>query len=919
MIFTKLTLNNFKSYANAEIDLNQGITIIVGENGAGKSTLLEAISFALFKQHTAKKIDDLVRKGTRDSMVVELEFFSNGKEYKVRREKSKSNLKSTFFKKNSSQSEFIPSCAGDKEVSNEIKSILDIDSDLFLNAIYIRQGEIANLINKTSSEKKQLIGKLLGIDSLEKAWKNILPFISEYENKKAELKGKLYSSKQLNDDYKDKITVLNNLKNEGHVLEEELEEVKDLKSSKFSEKLDMESEKEIHDNLVIKIRNEREIVENLELEKKSLHKQLDEIYEDEEEIKRLEKFVKKLPLYLEFEKSVNNIHDLKMEEVNIKKELESVKEQKEIIEQERAGYKNFLSIEDEIDSLKKSKSDLENELRNITQLEKDKKVLLRNIEQSRNDIDVFFNKSKTKLEKEGLSLKDLDTINDLNQLKYINSKYIKELSKKVKETSTEIIAKNEEIARLKEGIKSSKKPLKELANVDNKCPLCQSEIDFKKKDDLTKLYNENIKNNEKSIKENEEDVRILTKSRSSYEEKVSTLQELSTKIIEFTHKLSNLEKDLNKLKSIDKSLEAKGEVSSKLGELIIAISDANNKREDYKISYDKFNKAQGALEVLDSETDIQYKLTQNRNDIDMQVKNIKIAIGKDSHLTSDIDEDELQERINDLKSKEEKYNQLKGYVKIKKSLEAQLLSKKEDINWKNNKIANIKRDLDNSPYNKEKYDRLVYSYDVASKRYEDINVKLSNIKGQATEIIAAVEDLTIKINENEKYQKDYENIDDYLKLLIQIRELYSKNGIQKDLRNNSRPLIQKYTKEFFEQFNFNYSDLLLDEDYNVNVFGPEGETSLEMLSGGEKIAIALALRLGITQAISKGDLETILLDEPTIHLDGYRRHELINLLKEMSLLPQMIIVTHETQLENAADNIIKVEKENGISKVEIEN
>ena len=37
----------------------------------------------------------------------------------------------------------------------------------------------------------------------------------------------------------------------------------------------------------------------------------------------------------------------------------------------------------------------------------------------------------------------------------------------------------------------------------------------------------------------------------------------------------------------------------------------------------------------------------------------------------------------------------------------------------------------------------------------------------------------------------------------------------------------------------------------------------------------------------------------------------------MSVLPQMIIVTHESQLENAADNIIKVEKENGISKVMI--
>ena len=107
----------------------------------------------------------------------------------------------------------------------------------------------------------------------------------------------------------------------------------------------------------------------------------------------------------------------------------------------------------------------------------------------------------------------------------------------------------------------------------------------------------------------------------------------------------------------------------------------------------------------------------------------------------------------------------------------------------------------------------------------------------------------------------------------------------------------------------------MDEDYEVTVFGPEGEASMSMVSGGEKIAIALALRLGITKAKAKGDLDTILLDEPTIHLDSFRRHELINLLKDMTVLPQMIIVTHESQLENAADNLVKVEKNNGISKV----
>ena len=155
----------------------------------------------------------------------------------------------------------------------------------------------------------------------------------------------------------------------------------------------------------------------------------------------------------------------------------------------------------------------------------------------------------------------------------------------------------------------------------------------------------------------------------------------------------------------------------------------------------------------------------------------------------------------------------------------------------------------------------------------------------------------------------------YIGLLKHIRELYSRGGVQKELRNISRPTIQKHTKEFFKEFNFNYSDLTIDEDYDVTVYGPEGESSISMVSGGEKIAIALALRLGITQALANGELDTILLDEPTIHLDASRRHELINLLKEMSALPQMIIVTHEAQLENAADSLIKVEKENGISKV----
>ena len=64
----------------------------------------------------------------------------------------KSMLKSSIYKKTSNDGGFVHICTGDKEVANEIRQILDIDSDLFLNAIYIRQGEIAELVDKAPAD-----------------------------------------------------------------------------------------------------------------------------------------------------------------------------------------------------------------------------------------------------------------------------------------------------------------------------------------------------------------------------------------------------------------------------------------------------------------------------------------------------------------------------------------------------------------------------------------------------------------------------------------------------------------------------------------------------------------------------------------------------------------------------------------------
>ena len=914
MIFKRLKLKNFKSYENETIKFDKGITVIVGENGAGKSSIFEAISFVLFKQHTSSRLIDLIRNNT-DSMTVELDFLSKGKEYRIVREKNKSKINSKLLTKTSSDSDFILICSGEKEVSSQIQSILDMDANLFLNAIYVRQGEISELVDKLPAEKKKLIGKLLGIDSLEVAWKNLSPIINSYDNKLSELKGKLYSKSALQMEHDAKKAELDELKRKGHDLEEQINEIKKLRDDLSESKRNMEREKEFYETHLNSLNIEKNSLANLEKEKRVIQDNLDEIREAESEIERLSKYVSKLDIYLDFEKSVKRIKELKNSENETQNKIDSIKEQKVLLNGKKQGYLDYLSSDEKITKLTDRKFDLEKKLANITQYEKDKKDLLSEIESDRNDIESFFSLSKEKLLNFGMHQDDLVPVDDLNKLFDVTVDFENQISTKITSLTDDINSKKEEIVAFEQIIASCEKPLEELSDVDNVCPVCQSEISDFKKDQLINQYNHDIDVNKKAIDENNENISLFTKNRKSLEDKLDNVNVLSDEIREYKFMFSNLQKSIVRLNEIDEKLDAKESISAKLGEVILEIALEKDNREKYKQDHDDYNQAKGALDVLGNPDEAEYNLKHIKNDIDIHVRNIKLAMENDSHLSGDLTEAELEERIEGLKEKNAEYNRLKGFVQNKNSLLSRFDSVKDDIDVSHNQIDIINRKLDSSTYDEEKYEQIIYHDEMYSRRYESFSNELSEIKGRAKESITTLNILTEKIVNNDKFQQEYDNVSHLLSVLKDIRELYGKNGIQRDLRNNSKPVIQKNTKEFFDDFNFNYSDLTLDEDYNVVVWGPEGESSMSMVSGGEKIAIALALRLGITKSMAKGDLETILLDEPTIYLDSARKQDLINLLRDISLLPQMIIVTHESQLESASSNLIKIEKVNGVSRI----
>ena len=90
---------------------------------------------------------------------------------------------------------------------------------------------------------------------------------------------------------------------------------------------------------------------------------------------------------------------------------------------------------------------------------------------------------------------------------------------------------------------------------------------------------------------------------------------------------------------------------------------------------------------------------------------------------------------------------------------------------------------------------------------------------------------------------------------------------------------------------------------------------LESLSGGEQVSIALALRLGMSHLLGSSNLNFMILDEPTAHLDSERRKSLVNVLSQLTSIKeddssmQFIIITHDAEIfdDSSVENIYKFE------------
>ena len=170
----------------------------------------------------------------------------------------------------------------------------------------------------------------------------------------------------------------------------------------------------------------------------------------------------------------------------------------------------------------------------------------------------------------------------------------------------------------------------------------------------------------------------------------------------------------------------------------------------------------------------------------------------------------------------------------------------------------------------------------------------------------AIDDATHAIDSGRKAVEQLRTASEFVRTLEKIRSMiFNRDGmVGISLRSWALAVVSQKASEYASLFNIGISRIELAEstrEISITCYGRHGEIDIDSLSGGEKVAVALALRLGIAYMMGSNKLDFVILDEPTTHLDEERRKALVKIISEAfrggaGPLSQLIIITHDADI-----------------------
>lgn len=992
MIPLKLTLQNFLSYQGISV-LDLGpiqSAVITGDNGSGKSSLLDSMTYALFgvARGTSRSGDNSDRLifNNEPFCKVELDFELDDQIYKVIRkrdqEKQSSELDLLHFTTNDWKS---MSGSTMKQTQDRIQSLLRVNYELFTSSVMIMQGKADTFTQKDPSERKELLAEILQLDIYEKLREKAI-------EKKKDLTIRLQALKNFFDQneekHSQKILVEEKIKSLNELVAKKELSIKDTKeklAKTFESQIALEVATQKKKHLTELLERENNNLVSLQTDKQNYLKQIEEAqkiilmqHEIETGYQRLvanigkdKKMNEDFEVRTRIEKKINEIkvrlseeeHKLKMLKVEYEKDESIYLKEKSNFMEITLKIQKFQSEQKELERIKNKKDEVEQAKTEIQ------------MQRSANDeklMDLKNNLATVKEKNAELSKKMFyyETIIREEQNIEIKLKKIKEnkarleiLNDEMKKEAIKIEVFRSQINEAKITMVDLEEKLAILTKEESqkRCPLCGTPLTAQRETDLILNYKKELDHKKESILTNVAKIKEGETLLESKLEKKRLMEEDIQYEGEYTEKKANLFNAKTQVRSLNEEiysqkvtemqmmaeiqrLEAKKEylksqfatidrqstdyslkISTEsnllrnLGELQAQLGKAIEAEQKLPLVTANLMKINRKLETKEYSTDVREDLE------DLEKKLFEVHYDAILHK-------EIKKNIENFQYLESEKKLLSEKLNEKQILTAAITKINDKINLSTQEINRIHEELKSFTVN----DAELYT---VTNKIKELNVEIELMQQERDELLRshaqASENLANYISleaEYEEKSKIHKVLLEQELLLSKAAEIYSKNGIQSFIIENSLPEIENKANEILEtisdgrlQIYFKVQSKTkkgaMRETLDIEISN-EGKTRpYELFSGGEKFKVDIAIRIAISYILankSGAKLSLLMIDEGfgTQDKEGVIRFvECINRIKND--FKKIIVITHLTELRDYFETHIRVIKNNGVSHLEI--
>jgi DNA repair exonuclease SbcCD ATPase subunit len=208
----------------------------------------------------------------------------------------------------------------------------------------------------------------------------------------------------------------------------------------------------------------------------------------------------------------------------------------------------------------------------------------------------------------------------------------------------------------------------------------------------------------------------------------------------------------------------------------------------------------------------------------------------------------------------------------------------------------------------------------ADLRLEELEREKTKINSLISGNKVSISSLEEKIENNKKMIvkiKEEENKEKIYKIYL---EAFGKNGVSKIIMKTMMPLINSELQRLMEDSCYFKLEIKINDKNEVEFMMIDNSTGIEKLmtsgSGYEKTIASLALRSVLTKICTLPKPNLVVMDE----VFGKISNENLEMVSEFFIkikdyFEKVFVISHNPLINNWSDNIVKIKKENNVSKV----